>query len=158
MHREYSVGYKKPPSEYQFKTGNSAARHKASKKGELPDLARHLDRWTDGGGKLLKMSPIEVAMLSLAREALKGKSSAIKKAFQVFEEAGLLEPPPGKQSHGVLVAPKDLHPHFFCVLLKVLGVPPWDPKLSQAALAEYQQDKAQIAELRHQFLKGRNHG
>jgi hypothetical protein len=158
MHRD-SIGYKKPPSEYRFKAGNSAA-HRAGKKGALPDLARHLDRplTAERGAKVRKMHPFEVAMLSLVGEALKGKPSAIKKAFQIFEEAGLLEPHPGKQTHGTLVAPKNLHLHLFCILIKVLGVPPWDPKISQAALAEYQQDQAQIAELRRQFLKGRHDG
>jgi hypothetical protein len=37
---------------------------------------------------------------------MKGKPSAIKKVIQIFEKEGLLEPPPGKQIHGVLVAPK----------------------------------------------------
>jgi hypothetical protein len=155
MHHEYSVGYKKPPVQYRFEKGNSAARHQASRKDKLPDLVRHLDRplKAERGGKLLKLNPFEAAMLSLVREALKGKSRAIKKALQIFEEAGLLEAPPGRQTHGVLVAPKNLGLHFFCVLLKVLGVPPWDPKISEAAKAEYKQDLAQIAALREQLLK-----
>jgi hypothetical protein len=155
MHREYSVGYKKPPAEYRFKQGNRAAHCKASRKDKVPDLVSHIDRplKAERGGKLVKVHPFEAAMLSLVKEALKGKASAIKKAIQTFEEAGLLEPPPGKQTHGVLTAPKNLNLHFFCILLKVLGVPPWDPGICEAALAEYQQDQAQIEELRRQFLK-----
>ncbi len=32
MPREYSVGYKKPPVEHQFKAGNSGGRKKATRK------------------------------------------------------------------------------------------------------------------------------
>lgn len=160
MHREYSVGYKKPPAEYRFKQGNSAAHCKASRKDKVPDLASHLDRplKAERGGKLLNVHPFEAAMLSLVRESLKGKSGAIKKAIRTFEEAGLFEPPPGKQTHGVLVAPKNLNLHSFRILIKALGAPPWDPKICKAALAEYQQDQAHLEELRSQFLKGQNNG
>ena len=160
MPREYSVGYKKPPAEYRFKKGNSAAHHKTSRKDKVPDLVNHLERplKAERGGKRVNVHPFEAAMLSLVREALKGKSSAIKKAIQTFEEKGLFEPPPGKQTHGALVAPKNLDLHFFCILLKILGPPPWDPGVHEAALAEYQQDQAEIEELRSQFLKEQNNG
>jgi hypothetical protein len=160
MPREYAVGYKKPPSEYRFKKGNSAANCKTSRKDKVPDLVNHLDRplKAERGGKRVNVHPFEAATLSLVREALKGKPSAIKKAIQIFEKAGLLEPPPGKQTHGVLTAPKNLDLHFFCILLKILGPPPWDPGVHEAALAEYQQDQAEIEELRRQFLKGQDNG
>jgi hypothetical protein len=160
MPREYAVGYKKPPSEYWFKQGNSAAHRKASRKDKVPDLVNHLDRplKAERGGKRVNVHPFEAATLSLVREALKGKPSAIKKAIQIFEKAGLFEPPPGKQTHGVLTAPKNLDLHFFCILLKILGPPPWDPGVHEAALAEYQQDQAEIEELRRQFLKGQDNG
>jgi hypothetical protein len=160
MPREYAVGYKKPPAEYRFKKGNSAARCKASRKDKVPDLVNHLDRplKAERGGKRVNVHPFEAATLSLVREALKGKPSAIKKAIQIFEKAGLFEPPPGKQTHGVLTAPQNLDLHFFCILLKILGPPPWDPGVHEAALAEYQQDQAEIEELRRQFLKGQDNG
>jgi hypothetical protein len=160
MPREYSVGYKKPPVEYRFKKGNLAAHRKASLKDKIPDLVSHLERplKADRGGKRVNVHPFEAGLLSLVREALKGKPSAIKKVIQIFEKEGLLEPPPGKQTHGVLVAPKNLDLHSFCILLKILGAPPWKPGMFEAAQAEYQEDQAQLDELRRQFLKGQDNG
>jgi hypothetical protein len=97
-------------------------------------------------------------MISLVREALKGKPSAIKKAIQIFEKAGLFEPPPGKKTHGVLTVPKNLDLHFFCILLKILGPPPWDPEICEAAQTEYQEDLKHIEELCRDFLKGQDNG
>jgi hypothetical protein len=101
----------------------------------------------------------EAGLLSLVREALKGKPSAIKKVIQIFEGAGLFEPPPSKQTHGVLVGPKHIHPDFFCITLeRILGTSHLDPELFEAARVEYDQDQAQINELRRQFLNEQNDG
>jgi hypothetical protein len=161
MPREYSVGYKKPPVEYRFKKGNLAAHRKASLKDKIPDLVSHLERplKADRGGKRVNVHPFEAALLSLVKEAMKGKPSAIKKTIQIFERAGLFEPPPGKQTHGVLVGPKHIDPSFFCITLqRILGTSHLDPELFEAARVEYGQDQAQLDELRRQFLKGQDNG
>ncbi len=161
MPREYSVGYKKPPVEYRFKKGNLAAHRKASLKDKIPDLVSHLERplKADRGGKRVNVHPFEAALLSLARDAMKGKPSAIKKIIQIFEKEGLLEPPPAKQTHGVLVGPKHIHPGFFYdKVQEILGISHLDPELFEAARVEYDQDQAQIKELRLQFLRGQNNG
>ncbi|WP_425905640.1 hypothetical protein [Nitrobacter sp. TKz-YC02] len=161
MPREYSVGYKKPPVEYRFKKGNLAAHRRASLKDKVPDLVSHLNRPfdTERGGKRVKVHPFEAALLSLARDAMKGKPSAIKKIIQIFEGAGLLDPPPAKQTHGVLVGPKHIHPEFFYdKVQEILGISHLDPELFEAARVEYDQDQAQIKELRLQFLRGQNNG
>lgn len=106
----------------------------------------------------MKVHAFEAATLSLVKEALKGKPRALKKALQIFEEAGLLDPPAGKQSHGSLFILKNLDQAFFLILLKIIGVPPWDPKICAAAKAEYKQDQAHIDELYKQLLKGGENG
>jgi hypothetical protein len=90
MPREYSVGYKKPPVEYRFKKGNLAAHRKASLKDKIPDLVSHLERplKAERGGKRVNVHPFEAGLLSLVREAMKGKPSAIKKVIQIFEKEG----------------------------------------------------------------------
>jgi hypothetical protein len=161
MHREYAVGYKNPPVEYRFKAGNPGGRQKADRRGELPDLASQLARplQAERGGKSVKVHAYEAATLSLVKEALKGKPRALKKALQIFEEAGLLNPPAGKQTHGSLFIPKYLDQSFFLILLKIIGVPPWDPKICAAAKAEYEQDRVHIEELYKQLLsKGGHNG
>jgi hypothetical protein len=90
---------------------------------------------------------------------MKGKPSAIKKVIHIFERAGLFEPPPGKQTHGVLVGPKHIHPEIFYIKVQaILGTSHLDPELFEAARVEYDQDQAQIKELRLHFLKGQNNG
>jgi hypothetical protein len=161
MPRSYSVGYKKPPVEYRFKKGNLAARRKASRKDKVPDLVSHLERplKAERGGKRVNVHPFEAAFLSLVRDALKGKPSAIKKVIQIFEKEGLLEPPPAKQTHGVLVGPKHIDPSFFCITLeRILGTSHLDPELFEAARAEYDQDQAHIKVLRRHFLNEQNNG
>jgi len=159
MPREYSVGYKKPPVEYRFKKGNLAAHRKASLEDKIPDLVSHLERplKAERGGRRVNVHPFEAALLSLVKEALKGKPSAIKKSIQIFDGAGLFEPLPGKQAHGALVGPKHIHPEIFYIKLQaILGTSHLDPELFEAARVEYDQDHAKVSELRLQFLKGQD--
>jgi hypothetical protein len=155
MSGEYKVGYKKPPLEYQFKAGNSNGRKKGSRKLELPHLANQLDEplRAKRAGRSIALHPFEAGMFSLAREALKGKPRALKKVLEIFEKAGLLNAPRGRQKHGVLTIPKGFTQPAFGVLLSKLGYPPWDPAILAAAKAEYARDKSEIDELYQQFLR-----
>ena len=64
MSREYSVGYKKPPVEHQFKAGNSGGRKKANRKRRLPEFANQLDQplRAQRGGRTIALHPFEAGM------------------------------------------------------------------------------------------------
>jgi hypothetical protein len=157
MSRKYKVGYKKPPVEHQFKAGNSGGRKKATRKRRPPEFANQLDQplRAQRGGRTIALHPFEAGMLSLVKEALKGKPRALKEVIKIFEKAGLLNAPVGRQTHGSLFIPKGFTVAAFLVLLSKLGYPPWDPETFAAAKAEYANDQARIDKLYQQFLKGR---
>jgi hypothetical protein len=157
MSRKYKVGYKKPPVEHQFKAGNSGGRKTTNPKRGLPEFANQLDQplRAQRGGRTIALHPFEAGMLSLVKEALKGKPRALKEVIKIFEKAGLLNAPVGRQTHGALVIPKGLTVAAFRVLLSKLGYPPWDGQTLAAAKIEYARDKAKIDNLYQQFLKGR---
>lgn len=157
MSRDYKVGYKKPPVEHRFKAGNSGGRKTTSRKRVLPEFANQIDQplRAQRGGRSIAVDPFEAGLLSLIREALRGKPRALKEVLKIFEKAKLLNAPVGRQTHGSLVIPKGLTLAAFKVLLSKLGYPPWDAETLAAAKAEYARDKAKIDELYQQFLKGR---
>jgi hypothetical protein len=157
MSGEYPIGYKKPPQEYQFKPGNSGGRKKADRKRALPEFANQLDQplRAQRGGRTIALHPFEAGLLSLSNEALKGKPRAIKEAIKIFEKAGLLDAPVGRQTHGVLTIPTGFTWSAFRILLSILGYPPWDAETLAAAKAERASDGAQIDKLYQQFLRGR---
>jgi hypothetical protein len=75
----YTVGYKKPPTEHQFKPGHLRDRsQKASEK--PPDIAALFDRplKVKRGGKTIAMHPFEAELTSLGKRALKGEPRATK--------------------------------------------------------------------------------
>ena len=157
MSREYPVGYKKPPQEHQFKPGNSGGRKKANRRRALPEFASQLDQplMAQRGGRTIALHPFEAGLLSLVREALKGKPRAIKAVLKIFEKAGLLDAPVGRQTHGSLVIPKGLSLAVFMVLLSKVGYPPWDAETLAAAKVEHASDGSEIDKLYQQFLKAR---
>lgn len=156
MPREYSVGYKKPPVEHQFKAGNSGGRKKATWKRRLPEFAKQLDQplRAQRGGRTIALHPFEAGINSLVREALRGKPQAVKNVLRIFEKAGLLNASVDGQTEGSLVIPKGFTTAAFFVLMSKLGYPPWDPETFAAAKAEYANDRARIDEL-YRKLKGR---
>jgi hypothetical protein len=157
MSLEHPIGFKKPPREHQFKPGNSAGRKKANQKRALPEFANQLDQplRVQRGGRTIAIHPFEAGLLCLSNEALKGKPRAIKEALKIFEKAGLLDAPVGRQTHGSLVIPKGLTLAVFMILLSKLGYPPWDAETLAAAKAEHASDRSQIDILYQQFLKAR---
>ena len=150
----YSVGYKKPPTEHQFKPGHLRDRSQnASEK--TPDIAALFDKplKVKRGGKTIAMHPFEAELMSLGKRALKGEPRAAKLFLKHCEDAGLLEPPPAEQTHGVFVMPRGVNREILRVLLETYGLPPWDPKIYAALEAEFERDRARIEELHIQFLK-----
>jgi Family of unknown function (DUF5681) len=150
----YTVGYKKPPTEHQFKPGHLRdGSQKASEK--APDIAALFDKplKVKRGGKTVAMHPFEAELTSLGKRALKGEPRAMKLFVKHCEDAGLLEPPPAEQTHGVFVIPRGVNRGILHVLLETYGLPPWDRKIYAALEAEFERDQARIEELYIQFLK-----
>lgn len=155
---KYSVGYKKPPAEHRFKPGyltDSAKNTKPRRKENPPDVARMIEKSVQvkRGGKTITMHPFEAEVTSLGNRALKGEPRAAKLFLKHCDAAGLLNPPPAEQTHGVFEVPKDVNPGIVRVLLENFGLPPWDSAVYAALEAEYESDQARIEVLYNQFMK-----
>jgi hypothetical protein len=154
----YTVGYKKPPAAHQFKPSylrDGPHKLKSQRKENAPDIAGILDKplRVKRGGKMIAMHPYEAELTSLGKRALNGESRATKLFLKECETAGLLEPPAGKQTHGVFVIPKGVNTGILKVLLETQGLPPWDPDIYAALEAEFEREQAHIHELYNQFMK-----
>ena len=86
--KEYEVGYKRPPREYQFKpgqSGNPKGRPKKNKsfaediKDEMNELIQIQEQ-----GKLKKITKQTALVKRVVTDALSGKTSAIKLLFQIL--------------------------------------------------------------------------
>ena len=158
MGNDYTVGYKKPPAAHQFKPKQGREGPQAVKRGRkqnAPDIAGLFDKplRVKRGGKTIAMHPHEAELTSLGKRALKGEPRATKLFLKHCEIAGLLEPQPAEQTHGVFVIPKGVCRGILSVLMKNYGFPPWDPAIYAALEAEYQRDQAHIEELYDRFMK-----
>ena len=152
----YAVGYKKPPTEHQFKSkqlGDSPI--KRARKESVQAIARLFDKplQVKRGGKTVAVHPYEAELTSLGKRALKGEPRATKLFLKRCENAGLLDPAPAEQTHGVFVIPKGANWAITRVLLETYGLPPWDPNAYAALEAEYERDQALIEELYKQFME-----
>ena len=108
--KEYEVGYKRPPREYQFKpgqSGNPKGRPKKNKsfaediKDEMNELIQIQEQ-----GKLKKITKQTALIKRLITDALSGKASAIKLLFPVllskdFEEKDF-EEDLSQEDHAIL--------------------------------------------------------
>ena len=138
----YTVGYKKPPIEHQFKSkqlGDSPQKIKRARKESVQDIARLFDKplQVKRGGKTVAVHPYEAELTSLGKRALKGEPRATKLFLKRCEIAGLLDPAPAEQTHGVFVIPKCANSAIIKVLLETHGLPPWDPNAYAVLEAEY---------------------
>jgi len=107
----YSVGYRKPPVEHQFKKGTSGNPAGASSKHKREPidvdgiLNEPLDVNTTGGRQ--KMTAYEVGVRQLVNRALKEKNlNAILELIALCESFRLLVPAPIDRGGGVIVAPR----------------------------------------------------
>jgi hypothetical protein len=154
----YTVGYKKPPAEHQFKPSHlleGAPKVKRARRKNAPDVASMIEKplRVKRGGKTVSMHPFEAELTSLGKRALNGEPRATKLFLKHCEMAGLLEAPPAEQTHGVFVMPKGANPRIMKVLIETSGLPPWDPDVYAALEAEYERDQASIEELYNRFME-----
>jgi hypothetical protein len=160
MKDEYEVGYRKPPKEHQFKPKQHKAVHLngVERKEYGSDVASWLDKplKVKRGGKSIKMHPHEAMMTSLGKEALNGKPRATKQFLKYCEIAGLLNAKELEQTHGVFEVPRGANPRIAKVMIETYGLPPWDPDIYAAILAEYERDQAHIEELYEKFMEDLN--
>jgi hypothetical protein len=157
MKDEYEVGYKKPPKEHQFKPKHqtTASPNGGERKEDSSNVASWLDKplKVKRGGKSIRMHPHEAMMISLGKEALKGKPRATKQFLKECEIAGLLNPTQLEQTHGVIVAPRDVDLRVAKVMIETYGLPPWEADEYAAIQAEFERDKARVEELHERFLE-----
>ena len=154
----YIVGYKKPPTEHQFKSKqlrDSPQKVKRARKENALDLAGLFDKplRVKRAGKTISVHPYEAELTSLGKRALKGEPRATKLFLKQCEAAGLLDPVAPEQTHGVFVIPRGVNSRIVKVLIETYGLPPWDPHDYAALEAEYERDQARIEELYRQFMK-----
>jgi hypothetical protein len=153
----YTVGYKKPPVEHQFKSkvGDSRQKFKRGRKENLPDLARLFQKpmRIKRAGKTIAVHPHEAELMSLGKRALKGEPRPTKLFLKHCDEAGLLDPVTSEQTHGVFVIPRGVNSGIVKVLIETYGLPPWDPEAYAALEVEYERDQARIEELYKQFME-----
>src|SRR5258705_1744389 len=163
MKNDYKVGYKKPPKDHQFKSKHlrdepQGVRRQRKENGL--DLAGIFEKplRVKRGGKTISMHPYEAELTSLGKRALKGQPRATKLFLKHCEAAGLLDPSPAEQTHGVFVIPKGVNGAIAKVLIETYGLPPWDADAYAALEAEYQRDQANIEKLYQEFMKDHENG
>lgn len=87
----YDVGYKKPPKHAQFRDGNTfgKGRRRGSKNtSTIVNQALGGKVQAKMGGKVKKLTKIEMAMHQLANKASQGELKAIERAIQLHERYG----------------------------------------------------------------------
>jgi hypothetical protein len=154
----YKVGYRKPPAEHQFKPSylsDGAQKPKSRRKENSLDVAGLMEKSVQvkRGGKTITMHPFEAEVTSLGNRALKGEARATKLFLKHCDDAGLLEPPPAEQTHGVFLVTRDMNSRIVRVLLQNYGLPPWDKDVYATLEAEHESDQANIEELHTRFMK-----
>jgi hypothetical protein len=160
----YTVGYKKPPADHQFKPSHlresSQKVKRARKENAPPDVASMIEKpvRVKRGGKTISMHPFEAELTSLGKRALNGEPRATKLFLKHCETAGLLEAPPAARTQNVFEIPRGVNRGILTVLIETYGLPPWDPEVYATLEAEYERDQAHIEELYIQFMKDLENG
>lgn len=120
--RDYEIGYGKPPKATQFQkgtSGNASGRPKGAKnlKAVVNDALNTKVGITEGGEKR-ELTKIEVIMLRLTNDALRGDSRAIKMIFELAREYQSPEVVQGKESLHVTsdMTPKEAAAAYAAVL------------------------------------------
>jgi hypothetical protein len=93
------------------------------------------------------MHPHEAIMLGLRNRAVRGEIRAMKSFLKECKQAGLLDAPPARQCNGVLVVPNGVPMEVACLLVKMVGAPPWDDGLYDRVKADYDRECAHIQNL-----------
>jgi Family of unknown function (DUF5681) len=157
---EYKVGYRKPPKEHQFKPKHqkTAPPNGGERKEDSSDVASWLNKplKVKRDGKSIKIHPHEAMMISLGKEALKGKPRATKQFLKYCEIAGLLEAKELEQTSGVFEIPRGVDVRIARVMIETYGLPPWDPAEYAAMQAAYERDEAHVEEVYKKFMEDLN--
>lgn len=152
----YKVGYGKPPLETRFGAHRQPERRQRTAGGDkTSDIAALLDAPLEVkvSGKKTKMHLHEATLHGLFKRVLKGEIRAIKAFLELCERAGLLEPPPREPTSGVIHGPKGVPLELTRLLIREVGLPPWDEEVFQAYKAEYDAESAHIAKLKQEALE-----
>ena len=158
MSEDYEVGYKKPPKAHQFKSKQARLEDQPRQpKRRHLDIARLFDQplRVKSAGKTISVHPHEAQLMSLGKRALKGEARAIRLFLKHCESAGLIAAP--AEHCFVFEVPPSVNPAVARVLLKSVGLPPWDAVAFAELEAEYRRDSVRIQELYRCFMEGRTH-
>jgi hypothetical protein len=152
MKDDYKVGYGKPPSANKF--GNRPQPVRSARSGQAKETAAGVSAAINNpitvlrDGKTVRMHPHEAMLHGLIKSGLQGRVRAIKDFFRECEKAGELQPPVAQQAGAVIFAPKELPITLVSRLIRLAGPPPWDDKLFESCLAEYNQECENIERLK----------
>jgi hypothetical protein len=135
---DYAVGYGRPPKAYQFKKGEPPPA-RGSRKSNLPDfgLAALLELPVEitKGGETRKVSVYESSLMSLGRDGLRGKVSAIKHILLECSKHGVFAK---EERAPVLQCPDDLTEEVFSILVaRLRRGPPYSRPQRRSAAREY---------------------
>ncbi|MET4183443.1 hypothetical protein ABIB94_005562 [Bradyrhizobium sp. JR7.2] len=158
----YKVGYGKPPLETRFGAHRQPDRLKRTAvHDKKSDIAALLDDPLEVKirGKRTKMHLHEATMHGLFKRVLKGEIQAIKAFLELCERAGLLKPPPRAPSSGVIAGPRGVPLELTGLLIREVGLPPWDEEVFASYKAKYDAESVHIAKLKEEALeKARSNG
>ncbi|SDH21479.1 hypothetical protein SAMN05216338_1006200 [Bradyrhizobium sp. Rc2d] len=152
----YKVGYKKPPLETRFGAERQPDRNRRRATGHpAPDIAALLDEplQVKSKGKRTKMHLHEATLNGLFKRVLKGEIGAIKKFLQYCRGAGLLEPAALASAGVVVEAPQGVPLELAGLLIREVGLPPWDEEVYEDYRAKYDEECATIAALKEEALR-----
>lgn len=146
---EYKVGYGKPPLETRFGAKRQPAPRKRGRKHDKPDIAALLGAPLNVklNGRRTKIHPHEAMLYGLFKGVLASELRPIKEFLSLCKQAGLLEPP-AAQVGGVIVVPKGVPADVASILIREVGLPPWDEETLAIYRAQHEADLAHIAKLK----------
>lgn len=152
----YKVGYKKPPLETRFGAERQPARNRRRAAAHVaPDLAALLDEplQVKSRGKKVKMHLHEATLHGLFKRVLKGEIGAIKQFLQYCRGAGLLQPAALAAAGVVVEAPRGVPLELAGLLIREVGLPPWDAEVYQNYRAKYDEECVMLAALKEEALE-----
>lgn len=152
----YKVGYGKPPLETRFGARRQPKRTTGRPpKDQKPDVAALLEQPLEVRikGKKTKMHPHEAMLHGLYKRVLAGEIGAIKEFLELCKRAGLIEPSAMPALCGVIEAPEGVPLDVAAMLIREVGLPPWQDDAVVAYRAEYDRELAHIAELKAKVIE-----
>lgn len=152
----YKVGYKKPPLETRFGAMRQPQRRgRRAATPPAPDIAALLDEplQVKSKGKKTKMHLHEATLHGLFKRVIKGEIGAIKTFLAYCRRAGLLEPAALAAAGVVVEAPRGVPLELAGLLIREVGLPPWDAEVYEDYRAKYDEECAMLAALKQEALE-----